>query len=191
MTTVLLDGRKLPHQDWEGDDFTPGAGGKYVTCTDTSLGRMISYATNGRVDKDGKTYRAAIHPADPNGVSLQQAQQAAKSVAGINLILPGAWHWAEVMAHLRAKKGLILQGWYSEIPRMYRYQLSSDFGHAMWVSHYSPTSGMRVWDPLDPNTSHHGQWMPAIYIRNFLEEMQRHYGNSALLVAYAPLQPLT
>jgi hypothetical protein len=190
MTVVLLDGRKLPHQDWEGDDFTPGAGGHYVTCTDTSLGRDIAYATNGRVDKDGRVYRAALVPHDPNGISLPQAKQAAKTVAGVNLILPVGWHWAEVMAHLRAKKGLIIQGWYAEIPRMYRYQLSSDFGHAMFVSHYSPTSGMRVWDALDPNLTHHGQWVPAIYVRNFLEALQHRFGASSLLVAYAPLVPL-
>lgn len=190
MTTVLLDGRKLPPGDWEGDDFTPGANGHYVTCTDTSLGRDIAYATNGHIDKDGRIYRAAVTPHDPNGINLLQARDAALSVASVKLVIPQGWHWAEVMAHLRAKKGLICQGWYDQIPRMYRYQLAADFGHAMFVSHYSPTSGMRIWDALDPNTLHHGQWVPAIYLRNFLEKLQRRWGANALQVAYAPLQPL-
>jgi hypothetical protein len=190
MPTVLVDGRKLPRQDWEGDDFTPGAGGHYVTCTDTSAGRAVSYATNGRIDKDGKVYRAAIIPHDPNGVTLPQAKQAARDVADVSLIIPQGWHWANALAHLRAKRGLILQGWYAEIPRMYRYQLGAEFGHAMWASHYSPTSGVRVWDPLDPNTSHHGQWIPAPYVRNFLERLAHEVNSSDLFVGYVPLQHL-
>lgn len=192
MTTVLLNGRKLPHQDWEGDDFTPGAGGAWVTCTDTSLGRMIAYATNGRIDKDGRVYRAAVRPRDPDGITLTQAKQAAKTVAGVDLIIPAAWNWYECLHHLREKKGLIVQGWYSEIPRQYRFQNRADFAHAMWISHYSPTAGFRVWDALDPNTSHHGSWVPARPLRNFMEELASRQGRTAeqLFCGYVPLQHL-
>jgi hypothetical protein len=190
MTAVLLNGRKLPHQDWEGDDFTPGAGGHYVTCTDTALGRMIAYATNGRIDKDGKVYRAAIRPPDPDGVRLSQARQAARTVAGLDLVIPQDWHADQVLSHLRAKRGLILQGWYGAIPRSYRYQAAADFGHAVWASHYSPTSGVRVWDALDANLTHHGQWIPWPYVRAFLERLAREVASPALFVGYVPLQPL-
>jgi len=110
VTTVLLLGRKLPHQDFEGDDFVPGSRGKWVTCTDTAAGRMVAYATNGRINKGGGYYRAAIHPHDPDGVTLSQAQQAVKKVAGLNLLIPPAWDWSEVFAYLRARKGLVVQG---------------------------------------------------------------------------------
>lgn len=190
MTVVLLDGRKLPNQDWEGDDFTPGANGKYVTCTDTATGRMVSYATNGRKDIDGKTYRAAVVPRDPNGISLPQADKAAQKVAGIDLVLPYHWHTDDALDHLRAKGGLIMQGYYAEIPRMYRYQLAAEFGHAMWASHYSPTSGVRVWDPLDPNLTHHGQWIPWPYVAAFMERWRLMGGFNTILVAYAQLRPL-
>ena len=190
MTTVLLAGRKLPHGDWEGDDFTPGAGGKWVTCTDTSLGRMVAYATNGRVNRDGRVYRAAIHPHDPDGVTLPQAAQACMTVTGLPFVIPPHWQWPELLAHLRARKGAVVQGWYSGIPREYRFQARADFGHATWISHYSTTSGMRVWDALDPNTTHHGQWIPARYIRAFMEELSRRNGTTALYVGYVKLQPL-
>jgi hypothetical protein len=189
MTTVLLNGRKLPHQDWEGDDFTPGAGGAYVTCTDTSCGRMVAYATNGRIDKDGRVYRAALRPPDPNGITLQQAQGAVRRVANLPLIIP-AWDWYALLAHLRAKKGAVVQGWYSAIPRQYRFQAAANFAHAMWISHYSPTAGMRVWDALDANTTHHGSWVPARDIRRFMEELSRRENYPRLFTAYVPLQPL-
>jgi hypothetical protein len=188
MTTVLLAGRRLPHQDWEGDSFTPN--GKYVTCTDTSAGRMVAYATNGRVVKDGRVYRAALRPPDPNGITLKQAQQAVRSVTGLRLIIPSAWDWPDVLAHLTAKRGLVIQGWYSGIPRQYRFQLAADFGHAMFASHYSPTAGIRVWDPLDPNTNHHGQWIPARHVRAFMEALSRREGVTSLFAAYVPLQPV-
>src|SRR4029077_6393416 len=73
-------GRKLPPNDWEGDDFTPGAGGKYVTCMDTATGRMIYYATNGRVDHDGRFYRRFVVPPDSNGINFQQADDMVKRV---------------------------------------------------------------------------------------------------------------
>lgn len=192
MTTVLLDGRKLPHQDWEGDDFTPGAGGRYVTCTDTALGRMVAYATNGRVNKDGRVYRSAVIPADSNGINLQQAKIAARKVAGVDLIIPEAWNWSEVVAHLRAKKGLIIQGWYDAIPRSYRFQARADFGHAMFISHIVSSPGSRNWDPLDPNLTHHGSWVPSKYIRDFMLKLAAKEGLSSerLFCAYVPLQHL-
>jgi hypothetical protein len=192
MTTVLLDGRRLPPQDWEGDDYTPGAGGAYVTCTDTATGRMISFATNGRREIDGRRIRAAVRPPDPNGITLPQAKQATKSLTGLDLVIPGDWHWAEVLNHLRARRGLVVQGWYSMIPRQYRFQLGADFGHAMWLSHFSPTAGnmFRNWDPLDPNLAHHGSWIPASAIRASMEELSRRNGTTHLYCAYIPLQPL-
>jgi len=190
VTTVLLNGRKLPHGDWEGDDFTPGAGGAYVTCTDTSLGRMVAYATNGGIVKDGRVYRANVHPHDVNGINLSQAAQACKIVTGLTLVRPQHWQWADLLAHLRARKGAIVQGWYASLPRDYRFQADGTFGHAVWISHYSPTSGMRVWDPLDANTTHHGQWVPAKWIRAFAEELAHREGTASLFVGYVPLIPL-
>jgi hypothetical protein len=190
MTTVLLAGRRLPHNDFEGDDWVPGSGGAWVTCTDSSLGRDIAYATNGRVNRDGRTYRAAVHPHDPNGITLPQAQQACMTVTGLQLVIPPNWQWPELLAHLKACKGAVVQGWYSGIPREYRFQARADFGHALFISHCSTTSGMRVWDALDPNTTHHGSWIPARYIRAFMEELSRRQGVRSLYCGYVPLQHL-
>jgi hypothetical protein len=190
VTVVLLNGRRLPPGDWEGDDLTPGSNGHYVTCTDTALGRDIAYATNGRIDRDGRVYRAAVSPDDHDGINLWQARQAAKAVANVSLVLPSGWEWSNALAHLKNDGGLILQGWYAEIPRALRFQAGAEFGHAMWASHYNRTNGVRVWDPLDPNTSHHGQWITATYVKNFLERFQQEVKAGSLLVAYAPLQPL-
>lgn len=190
MTTVLLDGRKLPHQDFEGDDFAPGHA--WVTCTDTAAGRMLAYASNGRTNLDGKRIRAAVRPPDTNGINLPQAKQAIESLTNTTVIIPSHWGWTEALLHLKAKKGLILQGWYAALPRDYRYQLPAAFGHATWASHYSPTSGIRLWDPLDPILSHHGHWVPARYVRAYLEEFARRERGSvaALYVGYIPLQHL-
>jgi hypothetical protein len=188
MTTVLIAGRKAPPQDWEGDDSTPGAGGAYVTCTDTAVGRMVCYATNGRTCLDGRAYRAAVRPPDPNGITLPQAKQAVERLTNTTLVIPPNWDWYDLLPHLRQKKGAVVQGWYSKIPRQYRFQNGSDFAHAMWISHYSPTAGMRVWDPLDANTAHHGSWVPATHIRAFMEELSRRMGVGSLYCGYVPLQ---
>jgi len=190
MTTVLLDGRRLPHQDFEGDDRIPGAGGRWVSCTDTATGRMLAYATNGRINLDGKAIRAAVHPHDADGTRMPQMKQAVEALTNTTVIIPRHWGWTEVVLHLRAKKGLIAQGWYSAIPRSERFQFAADFGHAMWLSHDTRTSGIRVWDPLDANTKHHGNWIPAKYVRAWMEELARREKTSELFCGYIPLQHL-
>jgi len=183
VTAPLAFGRKLPRNDWEGDDFTPGAGGEYVTCVDTSAGRAVSWATNGRKDYDGKVYRAAVHPHDYNGITLPQAAQAVKTVSGLGLLTPQGWTWSQAKACLLKGNGLLIIGPYSAIPRNYRYQAFADFSHALWFSHLSLASGIRGWDPLNPETHAYGRWMPPAIVASF-------FTAGGATCAYVPLQPL-
>jgi len=182
MIQPTIKGRKLPLNDWEGDDRTPGAGGHYVTCTDTAAGRMVAYVTNGRIVKDGKVYRAALPHPDADGITLAQAALAIYVVSGLTLYIPAGWDSAHVKTHLRAGRGLIVQGAYAAIPRQYRYQANAGFNHAMWVSHISGTS-VRVWDPLNPRIHEYGATMPLTVLLDFLATLH----NS---VAYVPLEAL-
>lgn len=183
----LLKGRKLPPNDWEGDDFTPGAGGHYVTCQDTAAGRDVCFATNGRVNKDGRVYRAAL-PGNPSGgITLRQADIAIFRIAALRLTIPTRWEWKDVQLWLSAGGGLIIDGWYDAIPRAYRYQLDAAFAHAMFVSHISKTSGARTWDALNPDTTGYGRWYPPIVIRKFLETLAEREGAPGLFVGYVPL----
>jgi hypothetical protein len=188
MTQPLAFGRKLPLNDWEGDDFTPGAGGAYVTCVDTSVGRAVAWATNGRITKDGQAYRAAVPGHDPNGISLPQAQIAVGGVAHLPLIIPSGWTWGTVSSWLMLGNGLVGIGRYDSLERAYRYQLAGAFQHAMWFSHRSVTSGIRTWDPLNPDIHAWGRWLPAAAIRAFLDSGADSNGHYQ--VAYVPLQHL-
>jgi hypothetical protein len=186
MNQPLALGRRLPRNDWEGDDLTPGAGGRFVTCVDTAVGRAVAWATNGRTDKDGKVYRHALVPYDPNFSNLAQHVQSVRAVARLPLIIPQRWAWADVTAWLTAGKGLVVVGRYDSLPRAYRYQKSGDFYHAVWCSHRSATSGIRVWDPLNPDTTAYGRWLPPAVVRAFVESASGAYAEAA----YVPLQPL-
>jgi hypothetical protein len=97
-----------------------------------------------------------------------------------------------VLAHLRQKRGLIAQLWYAAIPRGERFQREADFGHAVFISHDSVTSQCRVWDPLDANEAHHGNWVERKYIRAAMEELARREGTGSgrLFCGYIPLQHL-
>jgi hypothetical protein len=187
---VLPKRRKLPKQDWEGDDHIPGSGGKYVSCTDTATGRDLAWATNGRVDLDGKQIRAAVRPHDPDGITLTQAKNAVERLTNTTLIIPTDWVWQDVLNWSRLRRGLVIQGWYGALPRSDRFQLKADFGHAMFIPYLSSTSGFLNYDPLDPNTRRHGQWVRASSIRAFMETFAHMEGSRGLLCAYVPLQPL-
>jgi hypothetical protein len=182
-TPTAYGGRKLPLQDFEGDDFTPGAGGHYVTCMDTAVGRMLSWATNGRNDPDGRRIRAAVKPPDPNGITFAQADQAISTLGPFHLIqMPGATR-AKVNAHLRAGRGLVIAGNYWTIPRAYRFQANASFRHAIFVNGINSVGNAREYDPLDPRTHGYGAVVPMSVLWPFVASLNYQ-------VAYIPLEHL-
>jgi hypothetical protein len=166
-----FNGRLLPPNDWEGDDFTPGAGGAYVTCQDTAAGRMLYYATNGDVDLDGKDIRAAIRPTDSDGVSFGQVSVAIQSLTSPVKIL----QWStltipDIRNRLTAGLGLCVDGYYGAIPPEWREQRGGDFNHAIWVACYVAPN-YRVWDPLNKDLAGYGKWIPATAIEPFMRSL--------------------
>ena len=184
MIPPTVRGRKLSLNDWEGDDFVSGAGGKSVTCMDTAAGRMLAFAINGYVTLDGKTIRAAVHPHDVDGITMTQASLAIEALSGRGIVQHRGWPLANVKTHLRYARGLIVIGMYSAIPRAYRHQAYADFAHAMWVSHTSAATGnARRWDPLNPAIHEYGRWVPASVIWGFLASL----GNQCGFIQLEPL----
>lgn len=172
MTSPLPNfrGRTYPRQDWEGDDFTPGAGGAYVTCQDTAAGRALAWATSGKVDLDGRVIRAHIAPHDSDGVTLAQVGEAVTAVSGRHL-----GHSNLSIEHIDSMlvngHGLIVDGYYGRIPRAYRFQANADFDHAIFIAVLSAKSGYRVWDPLDPNIHERGRWIPRDALVPFITSL--------------------
>lgn len=178
-----VNGRKLPPNDTEDDDHTPGANGHYVTCVDTSVGRMVSFATNGTINKDGKTYRSSLPQPDSGGISLKQAAIETLRVAGLRLIIP-TWGVREVTAQLVQCKGLVAIINYASLPRSDRYQDADNFLHCLFISHMDTAgTAMRVWDPLNPELVGWGRWIPNSIMMPAL--FREKY-----MVAYVPLEPL-
>ena len=181
MSQPTVRGRKLPLNDWEGDDPFPI---RNRTCMDTACGRMLAFATNGYVTLDGKTIRAAVHPHDTDGITMDQASAAIHALTARAIVQHRGWPLANVKTHLRYARGLIVVGMYSAIPREYRHQAGADFAHAMWVSHTSAASGnARLWDPLNPAIHEYGRWVPASVIWAFMDTLGNQCG-------YIPLEPL-
>jgi hypothetical protein len=181
MIQPTVRGRKLPLNDWEGDDPAPVTN---RTCMDSASGRMLAFATNGFVTLDGKTIRAAVHPHDTDGITMDQASAAIFALTARTIVQHHGWLIANVKTHLRYARGLIVIGMYSAIPREYRHQAGADFAHAMWVSHISAASGnARLWDPLNPAIHEYGRWVPASVIWGFLDSLGNQCG-------YIPLEPL-
>jgi hypothetical protein len=176
-----LKGRIFPLNDWEGDD-PPVV--NYKSCNASAGGRAVAWATNGRIDIDGATYyKAASHDPETGGQTLQQVGQAISIVAKRKLIIPQGWHRADMGTHLKYGRGLMIGGLYSVIERAYRFQRYADFYHEIWISHLSTTSGMRVWDALNPDIHARGRWVPASMIYDFAASLNYQ-------VAYVPLEPL-
>jgi hypothetical protein len=183
MSQPTLNGRLLPPNDWEGDDATPGAHGAYVTCQDTSAGRMLYYATNGEVDMTGQDIRAQIRPRDPDGVSLRQVSTAIASITNPPRILrTDNKPIAEMRNWLLAGLGLVVDGWYASIKRAWREQDNADFGHALWLAYLDPPN-YRVWDPLNKNLDGYGKLIP-------MQELEPFMRSFSGLCGYIPLEPL-
>ena len=185
-TQPTVMGRKLPRNDWEGDDRVLSNAGKFITCMDTAIGRAVSFATNGRTDEDGAVYRSALRPRDYDGIDLDQAKREVFTVAGLELVIirAGVWRLANVKTHLRYARGLVVIGRYDALPREWRWQAGADFWHAMFVSHRSEATGnCRTWDALNPRLSGYGEWLPGEAIFDFMASANFECG-------YVPLQPL-
>lgn len=161
-------GRLYPRADWEGDDFTPGAGGAFVSCQDTACGRLLAWATNGKVDLDGKVIRARI--ADSGGVTLTQVADAVKALTGRKLN-HGNKTLAQIDALLLNGHGLVVDGAYGQIERAYRFQANADFNHAIFIPVLSAASGYRVYDPLNPDTHAYGRWIPRKAMTGFITSL--------------------
>jgi hypothetical protein len=178
---LTFRGRKLPLNDWEGDDQP----GPWVTCMDTAAGRSMAWATNGRVDVDGKVIRAHVKPNDLDGISFEQVDKAVQAVnEHCRVVHPEGWNQSKVYTWLRAGRGLIVTGIYSTIPRQYRHQTSASFAHAMFVSHMSRSGkSIRLYDPLNPDLKGHGLSVPSDILWPFL-------ASRGYLVGYVPLHKL-
>lgn len=183
MTWPTGFGRKLPLTDWEGDDFTPGAGGKSVTCMDTAVGRMAAWATNLRVNVDGRAIRAKISPRDPNGVDIVQAAQGLHSLTGLTLVHVNMTLAAK-LAWLRKGNGLVVPGRYATIARAYRFQAAADFTHAIFFAFVNSSNMVREYDPLDPRTHAYGEVVPLSAVAAFINSLP------SWQVGYVPLQHL-
>ncbi len=171
MTQPTYNGRNLPPQDWEGDDATPGAHGAYVTCQDTASGRMLYYATNGDVDIDGQSIRAAIRPKDSDGVSLGQVSVAIQSLTNpVRRLQWSTLTLADMRSWLAVGLGLVVDGYYGAIPKTYREQLRADFNHAVFIAYYEPPD-YRVWDPLNKDLSSYGRMIPSYAIEPFMRSL--------------------
>lgn len=181
MSAPLAFGRRLPLADTERDDATLGAGGKWVTCVDTSVMRDAAWATNGRIVRDGKALRALIH--DSDGISLAQAKIALHKLTALDLITPQGWDWTRVDSWLLAGRGLVAIGRYDALPLADRYQVSADFAHAIFFTHRSLASGIRTYDALNPSVKGYGRWLPVSHVRAFIE-------SGGFTLAYIPLQSL-
>jgi hypothetical protein len=179
-------GRLVPRNDWEGDDREYAN----LSCTDTAAGRMVAWATGAvnaagqaphLIDRDGRVYRAALHPHDSDGITLEQAQKEVRVVAGLPLVIVRTWPLRKVKAHLAAGRGLMIAGRYDALPRAYRYQQGGAFLHRMFVA-YTSKPGARLYDPLNPDVHGYGRWVPPQVIWDFIATLPE-YG-------YVPLQPL-
>ena len=174
-------GRLVPRNVSEVDDHTPGAHGHLVTCGDSSAAVAAAWASNGREVHDGSVYRAVTK--DPDGVTLDQLATEIKSVAGLTLIQPKGWAWGACSYHLVNGTALIIQGLYSSLPREYRYQDGAAFTHDMCALYRSLASGVRLYDPLDPDRTGYGRWLPAAVVRKFIE-------SGGVTVGYLVNQPI-
>jgi hypothetical protein len=170
---TTLNGRTLPKNDWEGDDFTPNAGGHYVTCMDTATGRAMAWSTNGRVDVDGRVVRKNVIPPDANGVGWAEMEKAVPRInSHLELDHKSGWNRTSVGVWLKGQKGLIVIGRYSSIPRMYRHQSAASFTHAMFVTHFNQAGTlMRLYDPLDPRLDLRGRSVPTSILWPFLDDL--------------------
>lgn len=153
----------------EQDD---GSVRQWDNCTMASAAMAIDRHTLGRIRTTGARMRACQYD-QSGGTDLSDAKTAWSRCFGQYLDVRLKITWSTFISAVKAGRGAIVVGWYSYIPRVYRGQDSSWFGHAVYINEVRTSDGaLLMYDPLREIAV----WIPQIYIKRFAGAMRTTSG---------------
>jgi hypothetical protein len=154
------------------------------SCTAYSAAMAVDKATYGGSRITGRQIRALTDVGPYVGLTLPQVARAT-SALGVPLIRPvGAWR--DVMAALRAGRGVVLQGDYDQIPHSISGQPGFHGYHAVFIDRLSASGKLYMMDPLSKVG---GRWVDESILRKFAEKLTRQEGYYPL-VLFAYTRPV-
>ena len=142
------------------------------SCTAYSMAMAIDKATYGGTRVTGREVRALSGVVSYAGMTLADARIASAKLRVALVRANGTW--ANVVAVLKARRGVILQGVYSMVPVALRGQVSFLGRHAIYVDHLR-SDGLFAY-VMDPLSRSGGRWWPAKVLRSFAEKLGRETG---------------
>jgi len=162
---------------------------QYSNCTMASAATAIDRHTLGRIRSTGAKMRS-YQGDQSGGTDLLDARNAWSRGYGQYLDVRLRTSWSTFIAALKGRRGAILVGWYSYIPRAYRGQYSASFGHAVYINEVRPSDGaLLMYDPLRSTAI----WVPQVYIKRFAGAMRfsngSHLGYGFAQYALTRVQP--
>lgn len=140
-----------------------GSRWQWENCTCASAATAIDRHTLGRIRTTGAKMRLCQNDR-VGGTDLMDMKYAWSHCYGQYLDVHLKISWRTFIAGIKAGRGAIVLGWYSEIPRKYRGQDRAYFGHAVYINEVRPSDGaLLLYDPLNEKPV----WIPQIYIKRF------------------------
>lgn len=104
------------------------------------------------------------------GIGLDDVNYAIRRLYGSDYMmeLPGSFDWADVIAALKARRFVAIQGDYDQIPYSYQAQKGGTFDHAFGLGGYrSSDARVLLYDPL----AKRAVWVPQYVIRGAAEKL--------------------
>jgi hypothetical protein len=142
------------------------------SCTAYSAAMAIDRATYGGSRITGSQVRALSGVGPYVGLTLPQVMRATTTV-GVPFVRPAA-EWEGVVAALHARRGVVLQGDYDQIPDQFSGQPSFDGYHAVYLDRLH-SDGVHIY-MMDPLSKVGGRWVDASILRRFAEKLTRQEG---------------
>lgn len=160
-------------------------------CSAYAMGMAIGKATYGGSQVTGRQIRVLSGVPNYSGMSIPDIMVASDKLH-VPIFNMSGRPWADVMAALRAGRGVILQGLYSAIPDRYSGQLGFKGAHAIFIDHLSSTGRLYMMDPLQKVGA---RWMDESIMRAFADALAAREGVTGVYYAVTPhtrlFQPLS
>lgn len=140
-----------------------GSRHQWENCTCAAGATAIDRHTLGRIRASGAKMRSCQSD-QSGGTDLNDLHAAWAHCFSQNLDVRLKISWSTFIATIKSGRGAVIVGWYSYIPKVYRGQVSANFGHAMYINEVRPGDGaLLLYDPLRSTAV----WIPQVYIKRY------------------------
>lgn len=161
-----------------------------VNCTAYVAATLADFATLGGVLVTGKQIRAWSNEPVPDpkspGLNIGQVADVWRDELHMTLTNKTGGTWDDLVAAVKAHRGVLFSVWYETLPASYRAQSSPVGGHALGITAIDTSNRGLTWDPLRGAPL----WIPLTALKAAALAFAKKAGATGVFYAQTRVVPL-